>query len=151
MLLGGTKELFHRKENQFDCLLLFSRVAGPAGRSRDCRFWHNVKEKVTAQPLNPNLGWKMLCLLIRRSANVNLTELEQNYLPRILLKVTRHLCFKNSKNLQLLDIQACKSANKAGFQIKGQRLTKIGRNAFTLHSAVSQNALRSQIFAIFEA
>ncbi len=33
----GAKELLHRKENEFDGLLLFSRVAGPAGR-RDCRF-----------------------------------------------------------------------------------------------------------------
>ncbi len=27
------------------------------------------------------------------------------------LKVARHLCFKNSKNLQLLDVQACNSAD----------------------------------------
>ncbi len=32
------------------------------------------------------------------------------------LKVTRHLCFRNSKNLQLLDVQACNSANRAAFQ-----------------------------------
>ena len=31
-------------------------------------------------------------------------------------KVTRHLCLKNSKNLQLLDVQACNSANRAAFQ-----------------------------------
>ena len=36
-------------------------------------------------------------------------------------KVTRHLCFKNSKNLQLLDVQACNSANRAAFQISGGR------------------------------
>ena len=32
------------------------------------------------------------------------------------VKVARHLCFKNSKNLQLLDVQACNSANRAAFQ-----------------------------------
>ncbi len=32
------------------------------------------------------------------------------------LKVTIHLCFKNSKNLQLLDVQACNSANEVAFQ-----------------------------------
>ncbi len=37
-------------------------------------------------------------------------------LPAKLFKVTRHLCFKNSKNLQLLDVQACNSANRAAFQ-----------------------------------
>ena len=37
MLLRGTKELLHRKENEFHHLLLFSRVAGPAGR-KECRF-----------------------------------------------------------------------------------------------------------------
>ena len=31
MFLRGTTELFHRKENEFDLLLLFSRVAGPPG------------------------------------------------------------------------------------------------------------------------
>ena len=31
MLLRRTKELLYRKENEFDCLLPFSRVAGPAG------------------------------------------------------------------------------------------------------------------------
>ncbi len=29
-----------------------------------------------------------------------------------IIKVTRHLCFKNSKYLQLLDVQACNSAKK---------------------------------------
>ncbi len=33
-----------------------------------------------------------------------------------LFKVTRHLCFKNSKNLHPLDILACNSANKPSFQ-----------------------------------
>ncbi len=33
-----------------------------------------------------------------------------------ILKITRHVCFKNSKNLQLLDVQACNSANRAAFQ-----------------------------------
>ncbi len=32
------------------------------------------------------------------------------------IKVTRHLCFKDKKDLQLLDVQACNSANKAAFQ-----------------------------------
>ncbi len=32
------------------------------------------------------------------------------------LKVTRHLCFKNSKNLRPLDILACNLANKPSFQ-----------------------------------
>ncbi len=32
------------------------------------------------------------------------------------IKVTRHVCFKNSKNLRLLDILACDSANKPSFQ-----------------------------------
>ncbi len=40
--------------------------------------------------------------------------MSQNNIPQ--LKVTRHLCFKNSKKLQLLDIQACNSANRAAFQ-----------------------------------
>ncbi len=31
-------------------------------------------------------------------------------LKHIMLKVTRHICFINSKNLQLLDVQACNSA-----------------------------------------
>ena len=34
----------------------------------------------------------------------------------VFIKVTRHLCSKNSKNLQLLDVQACNSDNKAAFQ-----------------------------------
>ena len=34
----------------------------------------------------------------------------------LMLKVTRYLCFKNGKNLQLLDVQVCNSANKAAFQ-----------------------------------
>ncbi len=42
------------KENEFDRLLLFSRVAGPSGR-RDSKFLHNVKEKVTAHTFNSNL------------------------------------------------------------------------------------------------
>ena len=33
-----------------------------------------------------------------------------------LIKVTRHLCFKNSKKLHPLDILACNSANKPCFQ-----------------------------------
>ncbi len=37
MLIWETNKLLHRKENEFDRLLLFSRVAGPAGR-RDYRF-----------------------------------------------------------------------------------------------------------------
>ncbi len=45
-----------------------------------------MKEKDTANPFNPNLGWQMLYVFIRRSANVNLTQLDQNDLPRILLK-----------------------------------------------------------------
>ncbi len=32
------------------------------------------------------------------------------------IKVTRHSCFKNSKNLRPLDILACNSANKPSFQ-----------------------------------
>ncbi len=32
------------------------------------------------------------------------------------LKVTKHLCFKNSQILQLLAVQACNSANRAAFQ-----------------------------------
>ena len=32
------------------------------------------------------------------------------------VKVTRHLCFINSKNLHLLDILTCDSANKPSFQ-----------------------------------
>ncbi len=55
MLLWETNELLHRKENEFDCLLLFSRVAGPAGR-RDYGFLDNMKEKDTDHPSNPNLG-----------------------------------------------------------------------------------------------
>ncbi len=35
---------------------------------------------------------------------------------KVPLKVTRHLCFKNSKNLQLLDVRACNLANRAAFQ-----------------------------------
>ncbi len=31
-------------------------------------------------------------------------------------KVTRHVCFKNSKNLHPRDIPACDSANKPSFQ-----------------------------------
>ncbi len=37
VLLRGTKEMLHRQENEIDGLLLFGRVAGPAGR-RECRF-----------------------------------------------------------------------------------------------------------------
>ncbi len=33
-----------------------------------------------------------------------------------MIKVTRHLCFKNSKKLLLLDVQASNSANRAAFQ-----------------------------------
>ena len=57
MLPRGTKELLHRKEIEFDHLLLFSGVAGPG---------------------------KFYVFLIRL-ANVNLTQLDQNDLPRILL------------------------------------------------------------------
>ena len=32
------------------------------------------------------------------------------------IKVTRHLCFKNSTKLQLLDVLACNSANRGAFQ-----------------------------------
>ncbi len=55
MLLRETNEVLYRKENKFDRLLLFSRVAGPAG-TRDDRFLRNVKEKDTVHPSNPNLG-----------------------------------------------------------------------------------------------
>ncbi len=41
---------------------------------------------------------------------------QQLICPSIKIKVTRHLCFKNGKNLHLLDILACKSANKPSFQ-----------------------------------
>ncbi len=34
----------------------------------------------------------------------------------ILVKVTRHICSKNSTNVKLLDVQACNSANRAAFQ-----------------------------------
>ena len=55
------KPTFRKNILALDRLLLFSRVADPAGR-RDCRFWHNVKEKVTTHPFNPNLCWQMLCI-----------------------------------------------------------------------------------------
>ena len=51
--------LLNIKENEFDRLLLFSRGADPAGRG-DYRFLHNVKEKDTDHPSNPNLGRQML-------------------------------------------------------------------------------------------
>ncbi len=70
--LGEQKNCYDRKENKFDRLLLFSRVAGPFGR-RDCSFWVNVIDKVTAHPFNI---WAGKCyVFVRRSANINLTQL----------------------------------------------------------------------------
>ncbi len=37
-------------------------------------------------------------------------------MSKLRVKVTRHLCFTNSKKLQLLAVQACNSANRAAFQ-----------------------------------
>ena len=55
-ILTCHKELLHRKENEFDCLLPFSGVVGHSGK-RDCKFWHNVKEKyVYRQPIKPIFG-----------------------------------------------------------------------------------------------
>ncbi len=59
MLLRFTKELLHRKENEFDRILLYRRGADPAGRV-DYRFFQNVKEKDTDLPSNPNLGRQIL-------------------------------------------------------------------------------------------
>ncbi len=46
-------------------------------------------------------------------------------------KVTRHLCFKNSKKLQLLDVQACNLANRAVFQNPTKSIYgALGKKAF---------------------
>ncbi len=83
-----------------------------------------------------------------------LTKLKKLYISFFLklLKVTRHLCFKNSKNLQLLDVRACNSANEAAFQ--NPTNGALGKKAFCQilkRWIKGQNVLRSQIFAIFEA
>ncbi len=54
------------------------------------------------------------------------------------IKVTRHLSFKNIKNLQLLDIQACNSVVGRPASLEGVGL-------------LAELKARSQVFAIFEA
>ncbi len=61
MLLLETNELLHRRESEFDCLLLFSRIASPVAR-RAYRILHNVKNKDTIHPSNPN--WADKCYMI---------------------------------------------------------------------------------------
>ncbi len=48
------------------------------------------------------------------SKNITILNYLNVFFPQV--KVTRHLCFKNSKNLQALDILAYNSANKQSFQ-----------------------------------
>ncbi len=76
------------------------------------------------QPIQYNKRLTMVCMAI--TFKFSFFPNSSLSLCGMCFKVTRHVCFKNSKNLQLLDIQACNLA-------KGQ------------------NVLRSQIFAIFEA
>ncbi len=54
MLLCETKSLFHRKENEFDLLILFSRVAGPAVR-RDLTICHFMKDNSIVNKSNPGV------------------------------------------------------------------------------------------------
>ncbi len=55
MLLLVTKELIEERTNEVHRLLLFIRVAGPAGR-RDCSFSSNVKDEGTVNPSSMDLG-----------------------------------------------------------------------------------------------
>ncbi len=91
----------------------------------------NVKFSKTAQNSAMNNGNSMKMLYIIQGIIVNNLPEESGQAARhqnkafsiitrwsvkTTLKVTRHLCFKNGKNLQLLDVQACNSSNRAAFQ-----------------------------------
>ena len=54
MLLWVTQGLISEKENEIHHLLLFSRVAGPAGR-RDLRICPLVKDNSTVNQPNPGV------------------------------------------------------------------------------------------------
>ncbi len=51
-------------------------------------------------------------MYVRRSANVNLTQLDQNDLPRILLKVDTLFRFKQYTFLIVLSLIRCKRTNR---------------------------------------
>ncbi len=81
------------------------------------------------------------CSFSHHSAGKLQTDgIRQRNCPLIHIKVTRHLCFKKSKNLQLLDVQACNSANKAAFQ----NPTKWGWNSYNMRQAAPEDAQKSK-------
>ncbi len=92
MSLRGTKELLHRKENEFDRSLLFLLAEGTAD--------FDIMWKRKLLPTHSTQINACKCyVFVRRPANANLTQLDQNDLPRILLKF--HLNFWPKKSFKL--------------------------------------------------